>query len=120
MSKSLKSSHESNKKKYNKKYEISKKQEKINQMQRVSYLEKVSNSLNLPPDILAGAPIVTVTGRNEITVENYKGIIEYNHQMIKLQTKLCNVIVEGTNLNIMYFTEDEMKITGYVKTICYQ
>lgn len=87
---------------------------------RLSCLEELSNHLNLPADILAGAPIITATGRNQICLENYKGIIEYNGNLIKVQTKACKICIEGKELNILYFTEDEMKITGYIQAIYYQ
>jgi sporulation protein YqfC len=87
---------------------------------RLSCLEELSCHLNLPPDILAGAPIITATGRNEICLENYKGIIEYNSSLVKVQTKACKICIEGKELNILYFTEDEMKIIGFIKAIHYQ
>jgi len=87
---------------------------------RLSRLEEISDCLNLPTDILAGAPIVTATGRNEICLENYKGIIEFNDNIIKVQSKTCKICIEGQELNIPYFTEDEMKITGFIKAIYYQ
>jgi sporulation protein YqfC len=119
----LKSSHEKFKKSAKKtlyqgfdtKHKL-KKREK----ERMNYLEKLSNQLHLPPDILAGAPIITATGRNEICLENYKGIIEYNGNIIKVQTKMCKICIEGKQLNILYFTEDEMRITGFIQAIYYQ
>ena len=86
---------------------------------RLSCLEGISYHLNLPADVIAGAPIITATGRNEICLENYKGIIEYNSSLVKVQTKACKICIEGKQLNILYFTEDEMKITGFIKSINY-
>ncbi len=88
--------------------------------QETSCLEEISSRLHLPADILAGAPIITATGRNELCLENYKGIIEFNGNLIKVQTKLCRICIEGKHLNILYFTEDEMRITGYIQAIYYQ
>lgn len=85
-----------------------------------TYLESISNHLNLPVDMLTGAPIVTAIGRNEISLENYKGIIEYNTNLIKVQTKVCKICIEGKKLNILYYTEDEMRIYGYIQAIYYQ
>ncbi|MBH1941453.1 YabP/YqfC family sporulation protein [Mobilitalea sibirica] len=93
---------------------------KAKSSQKLSCLEELSNRLNLPADILAGAPIITATGRNEICLENYKGIIEYNGDLIKVQTKACKICIEGKHLNILYFTEDEMRITGFIQAIYYQ
>lgn len=117
----LKSSH-NNFKKNSKKtlYQGFDKKIKIKKNRDLSYLEELSNHLNLPADVLAGAPIITATGRNEVCLENYKGIIEYNGNLIKVQTKSCKICIEGKQLNILYFTEDEMKITGIIQSIHYQ
>ncbi len=96
------------------------KKNKTNSSQKLSHLEELSSHLHLPADIIAGAPIITATGRNELCLENYKGIIEYNGNLIKVQTKLCRICIEGKQLNILYFTEDEMRITGYIQAIYYQ
>jgi sporulation protein YqfC len=117
----LKSSHERFKKDAKNTLYAGLDQKKKNKKeQRISCLEDISNRMGLPGDILAGAPIITATGRNEICVENYKGIIEYNGNLIKVQTKQCRVCIEGKQLNILYFTEDEMRVTGYIQAIYYQ
>lgn len=119
MAKSLKSSH----KKFKKEAKdtlykgFDRKNKKMEP--RLSCLEELSSHLNLPADIIAGAPIVTAVGRNEICLENYKGIIEYNNNLVKVQAKACKICIEGKELNILYFTEDEMKIRGYIKSIRY-
>lgn len=119
--KKMKSSHEEFKKNSkNTLYKDFRKKKKTNEYEKQNYLEELSNRLHLPADILAGAPIITATGRNELCLENYKGIIEFNSNLIRIQTKLCRICIEGKNLNILYFTEDEMKITGYINTIYYQ
>ncbi len=119
--KKMKSSHNEFKKNAkNTLYKGFTKKKKTNEYEKQTYLEELSNRLHLPADILAGAPIITATGRNEICLENYKGIIEFNSDLLRIQTKLCRICIEGKNLNILYFTEDEMKITGYIHSIYYQ
>lgn len=121
MNRKYKSTHNDFKKKNKKtiydKFQLTKKKEL--KEEKEPYLMTLSNRLNLPGDILAGAPILTATGRSELCIENYKGIIEYNSNIIKVQTKICKICVEGTNLNIDYFTNDEMRISGTIKTINY-
>lgn len=117
----LKSSHsEFKKKSKHTLYQGLDKKIKINKEKDLSYLEELSNHLNLPADILAGAPIITATGRNELCLENYKGIIEYNCNLIRVQTKSYKICIQGKQLNILYFTEDEMRITGFIQSISYQ
>ena len=55
-------------------------------------------SLELPADIVYGAVIVTAMGRGQVLVENYKGIIEYTREKIRLQTKTCQVTIQGKGL----------------------
>ena len=76
-------------------------------------------SLELPVDIMYGAVIVTAMGRNQVLVENYKGIIEYTQEKIRLQTKTCQVTIQGKRLVVEYYTNEEMKITGCIQGILY-
>jgi YabP family. len=96
-----------------------KKVTKRDEAEKESYLEAISKNLKLPSDILAGAPIVTVTGKNQISLENYKGIIEYTGNLIRIQSKICRIHIEGDNLNIDYLTDEEMRISGLIKSIQY-
>lgn len=120
MRKKIKTNHEKFKKNSNKELydyiEAAKKQEK---KERQTYLEALSDQLRLPSDMLAGAPIITAIGRNELYLENYKGIIEYNENIIRVLTGIGKVQIEGKNLNIDFFTNDEMKITGIIHNIQY-
>lgn len=79
----------------------------------------LTESLDLPKDLMFGAVIVTATGNREIYVENYKGILEYSDEKIKLQTKTCYLTISGRNLVISYYTNDEMKIVGFIQGIRY-
>lgn len=121
MGKNLKSSH--NKFKKNAKNTLYKDldtRQKEKLTPKLTFMEELSNHLNLPADIIAGAPILTATGQNEICLENYKGIIEFNDNMIMVQAKTCKIRIEGKRLNILYFTEDEMRITGLIQGVYYQ
>ena len=80
---------------------------------------KIAEKLNIPEDIAEGLPIVTVTGKNEIYVENYKGIIEYSQNCIRIQTKVNRITFSGKKLEIIYYTNDDMKIVGDIETIGY-
>ena len=85
----------------------------------VRHLEQISDTIHLPGDILAGAPILTLVGEKELYLENYKSIIEYTGDMIRIQTKTGRIHIEGKALNINYYTEDTMKITGRIYQINY-
>ncbi len=82
--------------------------------------ERLVSSLKLPGDVLMGDSIVTLTGNKEAWIENYRGIIEYTETLILLQGKNCQICFEGTGLSINYYTNEDMKICGNIKSVSYQ
>ncbi len=82
-------------------------------------METVSDKMKLSSDILAGAPIVTIIGQTELSIENYKGIIEYTGDLLRIQTKTGRIHIEGKNLVIRNYSEDTMKVSGYISLINY-
>lgn len=89
------------------------------QENRVSKRELVVESLKLPKDSLLGASIVTVTGNADAFVENYKGILEYTDSRILLQGKTCKIEICGQRLRIVYYTNEDMKISGRIEAVRY-
>ena len=96
-----------------------KKKRKREERERESYLDTLSEQFQLPPDVLTCAPIVTITGKQKLCLENYQGIIEYTGDLIRIQTKHGRIHIEGKKLNIDYCTELEMHVTGYLTGIYY-
>ena len=84
-------------------------------MQIISKRERMAESLKLPKDSVLGASIVTITGNRE----NYKGIIEYTDCRIMLQGKNCKIEICGKRLNILYYTNEDMKISGWIENVRY-
>ena len=82
--------------------------------------ETFINHLELPKDLMLGAAIVTVTGRQEVLIANYKGILEYEDSFIRIQTKTCRIVISGSHLAIEYYTNEEMKITGFIDRVQYE
>lgn len=85
----------------------------------VSKKELVIESLKLPKDSLLGASIITITGNQDIFVENYRGIIEYTDCQIILQGKTCKIEICGKRLRIVYYTNEDMKINGWIESVRY-
>lgn len=79
--------------------------------------ETLADSLKLPKDMILGASIVTMTGNQDLWVENYRGIMEYTEQSIVLQTKTGRICIQGCGLRIDYYTNEDMKIVGTIQCI---
>ena len=83
-------------------------------MDREQLAERFAEAASMPRDVVMGASVITITGRNEKCIENYRGILEYTDLLIRVQTKSGQIRLSGKNLQIEYYTNDEMKITGRI------
>ena len=82
---------------------------------REQLTRQLTKSLELPGDLMLGASI----GRRDLAIENYKGILEYRQDKIRLLLKNGQLEITGRNLKIDYYTNDDMKITGQVDKLEY-
>ncbi len=77
-------------------------------------------ALQIPEDITRGTILVSMRGRERVTVENFKGISSYNTEEIRLLTKQNKVCITGKNLKIENYSKDEIEISGIISKLEYQ
>lgn len=75
---------------------------------------RVSDAVSIPKDVMLGVPLFRMVGREEFYIENYRGILEYTDTLIRIQTKIGQVHLTGQRLEIVYYTNDEMKVVGRI------
>ena len=97
-----------------------KRNDRTTKQREPSLREKMVTNLELPKDLMLGVSVLTVTGRGEALISNYKGILEYRDSFIRVQTKNCRIQISGAHLAIDYYTNEEMKITGSIESIHYE
>ena len=56
--------------------------------------------LEIPKDLVLDLPKVTIIGRNEIYLENHRGIIEYLPNRLRINLSRGFIEIEGTDLEI--------------------
>lgn len=72
------------------------------------------NALELPRDLAYRESILTLFGRTDITVENYRSLLLYHPERIVILTQNGPLEILGRSMEIVYYTSDEMKITGCI------
>ena len=82
--------------------------------------QSVVRAFDLPAALAYGSVLVSVTGQNELLIENYRGILEYKDEHIRIQAKDCRILIVGKQLKIEYYTNEEMKIKGFIEQILYE
>lgn len=78
---------------------------------------KIGRILELPQEVYSDIPKITITGFNEIILENYKGILEYEEFFVSIGTYIGIININGYNLNLEKMTNDDIKITGKIEKI---
>ena len=78
---------------------------------------KIEKMLEIPEEVYSNVPKVTITGFNELILENYKGIIEYEECFASISTYIGVININGYNLNLEKMTNDDIKITGKIESI---
>ena len=86
-------------------------------MEIKSIKNRITDASGMPKDVVLGVTLATIIGQNEAYIENYRGILEYTDKLIRVQTKLGKIHVIGRGLQVEYYTNDEMKIVGYITAI---
>ena len=81
--------------------------------------DKLSKKIRLSEDILASTPIIMGYGKHRFCVENYRNIIEYTDELIRIQTKTGKIYLLGKNLVIAYYRDDGMCVIGDISSIEY-
>ena len=79
--------------------------------------KRLENILELPQEVYSDIPKLTITGFNELRLENYKGILEYEEYFASINTYIGIVNIKGYNLNLEKMTNDDIKITGKIDDI---
>ncbi|MCD8149971.1 MAG: YabP/YqfC family sporulation protein [Clostridiales bacterium] len=80
---------------------------------------QMTEQFHLPKDLILGEAIVTILGQRDLTVENYRGILAYESDKIRLSLKHGQIEISGRALNIDYYTNDDMKISGNIQRVEY-
>lgn len=73
--------------------------------------------LEIPKEVYSNIPNFIITGFEEMIVENYKGILEYEENLVRVSTCIGIININGVNLKLEKMTEDNIKITGKIESL---
>ena len=80
-------------------------------------MPKINKILEVPRELTENSPKFTIIGFDEMLIENYKGILEYEEFYIKVKKELGNVNISGFNLSLEQVTEDDISVKGKIESI---
>ena len=78
---------------------------------------RLDRILEMPEEVYSNTPKLTIIGFNEIVLENYKGILEYEEYFASISTHIGIVNINVYNINLEKMTNDDIKITGKIENV---
>ena len=81
------------------------------------FVRNVSELLKLPTDVVCGDTRISMIGKRKVKIENYRSILVYSETLIKIQARHQIVIIEGKQMRIRYYDQDEMEILGRITSV---
>ena len=81
------------------------------------FSNKIIKALDLPAEIANGETKITIIGFNEMLIENYKGILEYEEFYINIKIDIGSINISGYNLSLEQVTEDDILVKGKIKSL---
>ncbi len=81
--------------------------------------KEVVKKLDLPKEIVLDMPLISLVGREEISVENHKGLLEYSEEKIRIGTKAGSLCIHGTGMILEQMTADCIVAKGSISGLEY-
>lgn len=78
---------------------------------------KIDRLLELPQEVYSNEPKIIINGFKELIIENYKGILEYEDFLVRINTYLGIMNINGYNLNLETMTNDDIRVTGRIESV---
>ena len=82
--------------------------------------KRIDKILEMPAEVCTNAPKLTIIGFDEVILENYKGILEYEEFFIRVCTYIGNININGFELKLNQITDESVSITGKIENLDFE
>lgn len=73
--------------------------------------------LEIPKDIALDLPKITLIGNYQAFIENHKGILEYNTDLIRIKISTGQLIITGKDLFVRNILQQEISVEGKISGV---
>jgi sporulation protein YqfC len=89
-------------------------------MNRKNKQSRLDRLLELPKEISSNEPKITIQGYNQMVIENYKTILDYQDIYIRIKTYIGIINITGIGLKLNEMTSDDIMIYGEIDSIDFE
>jgi sporulation protein YqfC len=90
---------------------------KNNEESKPELKSRVTELLDLPKEVVLNIPKLTLLGDGELVIENYKGVIEYDTERVRVNTGSGVIKITGERLMIKEITSEDIMVNGKIKSL---
>ena len=83
-------------------------------MQRVNWMQKLADGVDLSGEPLPGMPIVEIAGECRVLIERHGGVTEYSRERISVKVRYGMITVCGCGLELTRMTREQLVISGRI------
>ncbi len=76
--------------------------------------------LEVPDEVALKVPKLTILKFEEMLIENYKGILEYQDFFVRIQTHIGIININGFELTLEEMTTDDVIVKGKIESIDFE
>lgn len=73
--------------------------------------------LDIPRELDKKQTKITIISFDEMLIENYRGLMEYEDFFIKINTEIGIININGFNLNLVQMTDEDVLVKGIINAI---
>ena len=84
-----------------------------------SLKEKLSRTLDIPPDLFAGGSLIEIRGQNALSVRGGGKILRYTDSEIRISLKACELSVLGQRLVCTSYCKGAVGIDGQIESVSF-
>ena len=81
-------------------------------LKKESAKERIAKVLDMPLDVMCDVPRIEFMGNIRLSVENFRGVLDYNENCIKVNTTVGIVEINGESIVIESITDEAITIKG--------
>ena len=81
--------------------------------------ERLAGAVDVSKDIILDTVLIRITGTSEIFIENYKGILEYTENVIRIKAKPKCIKICGTSLELCNISDEMLCVTGSIDKVMF-
>ena len=85
-----------------------------------SMKNRISKVFEVPEEVLLKIPKLTILKFEEMLIENYKAILEYQDFFVRIQTYIGIININGYQLSLEEMTIDDLIVKGKIESIYFE